>query len=922
MEGIERKSYSAAVIEGVRKRARVFVGDSIVRKTDRVLNKGDDVVVCLPGAKIEAITERVKNIVGSAPKRRRIRRMSNETDSEPEPGPAMKKKHVRQISSDDSCSGQQTEEEKINFLAGAFPNIDTEILLEKLESEDGSIEAATMAISNAVANGKITPSKNRGSIKAFKAARAVSGKKFNNNAEPQPADARKASRAIFKGGNKQKVRKEDVDSDSDDDVVDGEYEEDDIDDDEEGSGEETESFQKVQSEPVMTFLNEATLEELLSIPGCSKKKATQLSELRPFKDWAHLSESIIQCKLSLSLISGCRELLRTRKSVQRLMEKCEKISSEMACVINELTSEPQVDDGDNDNSYIMKQPALLNASMTLTQYQMVGLNWLALMHTQELNGILGDEMGLGKTIQTISFLAHLLEEGSTGPHLIVTPSSTLDNWLRELKIWCPALGVLLYYGSMEERKEIRSQLLHNSSFDDYNVILTSYHIAASSSDDRILFKKLLFHYAIFDEGHMLKNMSSLRYQSLMKIRAERRLLLTGTPLQNNLLELMSLLSFVMPHMFGGKTEQLKRIFMSISSHNGGDSRSAYEQSIIIRAKSILKPFFLRRLKSEVLQQLPLKEEVVERVPMAFEQQDLYDELKLTFVKTITEDGKHLNVLKGGQGSTMMMMLRKAANHHLLHRRQYDLARLRQMAQIMVQEPSLKDPNENYIFEDMEVMSDFELHQLCRKYNSLSRFKLDEELITDSGKFRFLDGLLPKMKEKGDRVLLFSQFTMMLDIIEAYMKSRKYEYVRLDGATAVVERQELIDRFNTNDKIFVFLLSTRAGGLGINLTTANVVILHDIDYNPYNDKQAMDRCHRVGQTRTVKVYRLVSANSIEEAMLRCAQAKLKLEQDVTGTNTDGEEAYTTDVASWEKSITDAVSNPAVDTTLRPSGMFVS
>ncbi|KAK2180963.1 hypothetical protein NP493_419g07016 [Ridgeia piscesae] len=486
--------------------------------------------------------------------------------------------------------------------------------------------------------------------------------------------------------------------------------------------------------------------------------------------------------------------------------------------------------------------------MTLTQYQMVGLNWLALMHTQELNGILGDEMGLGKTIQTIAFLAHMLEDGNTGPHLIVTPSSTLDNWLRELKIWCPALNIVLYYGSQEDRKEIRSQLLHTSSLDDCNVIITSYHIAAGSTEDRILFKKLKFDYAIFDEGHMLKNMSSLRYQSLMKIRAERRLLLTGTPLQNNLLELMSLLSFVMPHMFGGKTEQLKRIFMSISNRTGADSRSAYEQTIIERAKSILKPFFLRRLKSEVLQELPVKEEVVERVAMAYEQQELYDELKQTFVKTITEDGKQLNVLKGGQGSMMMMMLRKAANHHLLHRHQYDLDRLKQMARIMVKEPSLKDPNEDYILEDMEVMSDFELHKLCLRYKRLSKFKLDEELITDSGKFRFLDDLLPKMKEKGDRVLLFSQFTMMLDVIEVYMKARNYEFVRLDGSTAVAERQELIDRYNTNDKIFVFLLSTRAGGLGINLTAANVVILHDIDYNPYNDKQATDRCHRVGQKR--------------------------------------------------------------------------
>lgn len=395
---------------------------------------------------------------------------------------------------------------------------------------------------------------------------------------------------------------------------------------------------------------------------------------------------------------------------------------------------------------------------------------------------------------------------------------------------------------------------------------------------------------------MLKNMASIRYQSLMKIQAKRRLLLTGTPLQNNLLELMSLLSFVMPEMFINKTENFKKIFGASKgpATSGNDSRGNYERETVEHAKRILKPFFLRRLKSEVLQQLPGKTDSTIRVPMAFEQQELYDELKNQFVRDVRANKE--TALKGQSGSAMMMQLRKAANHHLLHRRRYDDARLHQMAELMLLEPTHKTANIDYVFEDMQVMSDFELHRLCQTYQGLEPFCLGEDEITDSGKFRYLDELLPSMKNKGDRVLLFSQFTMMLDIVEVYMKSRSYRFLRLDGQTPVVERQELIDEFNDNNDIFIFLLSTKAGGLGINLTAANVVILHDIDFNPYNDKQAEDRCHRLGQIRDVSVFRLVSKNTIEEAMLRCAQAKLKLERDVTGLDKDAEDDDSSDVAS--------------------------
>jgi SWI/SNF-related matrix-associated actin-dependent regulator 1 of chromatin subfamily A len=236
-----------------------------------------------------------------------------------------------------------------------------------------------------------------------------------------------------------------------------------------------------------------------------------------------------------------------------------------------------------------------------------------------------------------------------------------------------------------------------------------------------------------------------------------------------------------------------------------------------------------------------------------------------------------------RGAGMLMNLRKAANHPLLLRQFYDDKKLRKMAALMLKEPTHRDANSNLIFEDMQVMHDFELHSLCKKYKSLSSCKLDVDLILDSGKFQELDSLLTKYRAEGKRVLLFSQFTMMLDIIEEYMNLRLHKYLRLDGQTKVGDRLDLIDKFNDDSSIFVFLLSTRAGGLGINLTAASVVIIHDIDFNPYNDKQAEDRCHRIGQTEEVIVYRLISQNTVEEGMLKIAEEKLKLGRDISSPN---------------------------------------
>ncbi|XP_067269714.1 SWI/SNF-related matrix-associated actin-dependent regulator of chromatin subfamily A containing DEAD/H box 1A isoform X2 [Pseudorasbora parva] len=671
--------------------------------------------------------------------------------------------------------------------------------------------------------------------------------------------------ASFKRKRDDEMPLNDISASEDEDEIDSDVESisDDLDSDDEGS-----VFGRLQDK-IIQFLQEASLDELALISGCSIKKAQKIISLRPFNTWKDVKEQFYKDNgLSIELVHGCKVVLKERQVVRDLMGRCEKIAQKMT---KDVTQVIEAGMGS------IKQPKVLNSQLKLQPYQLIGLKWLILLHQHKLSGILADEMGLGKTIQAISFLAHLYEKGIKGPHLITVPSSTLDNWVRELGLWCPSLKVLIYYGSVEDRRYLRQDIL--SGLVEFNIIVSTYNLTIGNDHDRSLFRKLRLKYAVFDEGHMLKNMNSLRYRHLMAINAEHRLLLTGTPLQNNLLELMSLLNFIMPSMFSSSTSQISKMFSTRSS----EEESSFHKERIAQAKLIMKPFILRRVKREVLKQLPPKVENIEMCPMSDAQQKLYDKLFKRLKKTPNGDKQEL--------CNVMMQLRKMANHPLLHRQYYTTDKLAAMSKAMLKEPSHFDADPALIQEDMEVMSDFELHNLCKQYSSISSFQLDKELLLDSGKFALLTKTLAELKEKGDRVVLFSQFTMMLDIVEILLKNLNHQFVRLDGSTPMAERIGLIDKYNTSPEIFVFLLSTRAGGQGINLASANTVILHDIDCNPFNDKQAEDRCHRMGQTRTVQVIKLISKDSIEASMLRVGQEKLKLEQDMT--TDEGEDSAMTE-----------------------------
>lgn len=620
---------------------------------------------------------------------------------------------------------------------------------------------------------------------------------------------------------------------------------------------------------VVNFFETASAVDLESIPGVSKKKVEQLLTLRPILSWEDLNRKIQAHRsagINEDVVINAVKTIKSRTVVEKLMSDCHKLAQDIGQLVDKLPEAPQ--------------PKCIPPEMKLTSYQLIGLNWLALLHNRGINGILADEMGLGKTIQVIAFLGYLRERLNLHRHhLIIVPSSTLDNWEREFDTWCPEIKLLQYYGTQEYRAQIRHYVHKNTN--EVDVVLTTYNIA-QNPDDRKLFKRLGFEYIIFDEAHMLKNMKSGRYQGLIKIKSRRRILLTGTPLQNNLVELMSLLVFTMPRMMMSKINHVEALFSAASRDEGG--KTQFERERIEQAKRIMKPFVLRRLKEDVLKQLPKKSEQTIFVPMSNNQKKLYKRLESSFKREIKD---HLDVLNDDRsfaedssddikkGAGMLMAMRRMANHPLLAQNKYDKKKLTEMASLMLREPTHRDANKDLILEDMSVMHDYELHQLCKTYKSLSRFKLADDDILDSGKFQKMDELLNDLKSSKQRCLIFSQFTMMLDIMEEYMTIRGIEYLRLDGSTKVSDRLSLIDEFNQNDKVMVFLLSTKAGGLGINLTAANVVIIHDIDFNPYNDKQAEDRSHRLGQTKNVTVYKLITKDTVEEGMLDIAKEKLRL-----------------------------------------------
>lgn len=440
----------------------------------------------------------------------------------------------------------------------------------------------------------------------------------------------------------------------------------------------------------------------------------------------------------------------------------------------------------------------------------------------------------------------------------MVPSSTLENWLREFANFCPEIKVEPYYGSQKERPGIRDALRKDNT---WNVLVTTYQLATGDKNDRGFLKSLRFNCCVYDEGHLLKNGASNRYDALIKLPADFRLLLTGTPLQNNLQELASLLAFILPSVFDEKKADLASIFKykAKTTDDEETNNALLSQQRIKRARAMMTPFVLRRKKAQVLKHLPSKTNKVEYCPLSKAQSKIYQD-QIASAKEAIEAraaGKKANK----STSNVMMQLRKAAIHPLLFRNNYPDDKLRKMAKDIMKEEVYRNNDPDIIFEDMEVMNDLELSRLCQNFpKSIGKHALKKQEWMDSGKVETLKKLLIDMKKNGDRVLIFSQFTQMLDILELVLTTLDMGYLRIDGSTPVEARQDLIDQYHSETDIMVFLLSTKAGGFGINLACANKVVIFDSSFNPHDDAQASDRAHRVGQTREVEVIRYVSSIS--------------------------------------------------------------
>ncbi|KAF2718742.1 putative SNF2 family helicase/ATPase [Polychaeton citri CBS 116435] len=451
----------------------------------------------------------------------------------------------------------------------------------------------------------------------------------------------------------------------------------------------------------------------------------------------------------------------------------------------------------------------------MRDYQVAGLNWLISLHENGISGILADEMGLGKTLQTISFIGYLrFIQGITGPHLVGVPKSTLDNWHREFNKWIPEINVLVLQGDKDSRNQLISERLVDEKFD---VCVTSYEMILREKSH---LKKFAWEYIIIDEAHRIKNEESSLAQIIRMFNSRNRLLITGTPLQNNLHELWALLNFLLPDVFGD-SDAFDQWF---------SNQDADQDMVVQQLHRVLRPFLLRRVKSDVEKSLLPKKEINLYVGMS--------EMQIKWYKQILE--KDIDAVNGANGKkesktrllNIVMQLRKCCNHP-------------------------------YLFDGAEPGPPY---------------TTDEHLVDNAAKMVMLDKLLKRLKAQGSRVLIFSQMSRVLDILEDYSFMRGYNYCRIDGSTAHEDRIAAIDDYNKEgSEKFLFLLTTRAGGLGINLTSADIVVLFDSDWNPQADLQAMDRAHRIGQMKQVVVFRFVTEQAIEEKVLERAAQKLRLDQ---------------------------------------------
>ncbi|KAF7682543.1 Chromatin-remodeling ATPase INO80 [Astathelohania contejeani] len=659
--------------------------------------------------------------------------------------------------------------------------------------------------------------------------------------------------------------------------------------------------------------------------------------------------------------------------------QCAEEARALTAVNKQLEKTQEFDEGrvQKNESRNVDQPSILTC--TLKEYQLRGLNWLVSLYSQGINGILADDMGLGKTVQAISLLAYLAEsENIWGPFLVVTPASTLHNWVQEFEKFLPSFKIVPYWGNISERKILkkkftgRFELTNRES--QCHVVITSYQMVVT---DEKIFQKVRWEYMILDEAQAIKSSLSQRWRALLGFKCRSRLLLTGTPIQNNMQELWALLHFIMPTLFDSHDEFNDWFSKDI------EGSSKVDEVQLQRLHLILKPFMLRREKSDVRNELGTKTEIDIICTLSHRQRVLYEAIRRkTPMAELLESRSIGEIEETDTLMNVVMQFRKVCNHPNLFEKlepesglcfemndhfRKDYIGFPERSKIGVRIPrivgdfigeslrkrmrkcfnkintidklisgisgnnNIIDPIINYpssvrtmynyrvISSLPSIITDSNQYPLMHHISNLERSLLYNRIngrdslsyryispsnyslflnhrprlpiigpdrvfvprldrfISDSGKLLVLDSMLPRLKEEGRRILMYFQMTRMIDLMEDYLIKKHYSYLRLDGSSKISARRDMVRDWQTNDDKFIFLLSTRAGGLGINLTAADTVIFYDSDWNPTVDQQAMDRAHRLGQTKDVTVYRLITKDTIEERVMERAQRKGEIQK---------------------------------------------
>ncbi|TFY68331.1 hypothetical protein EVG20_g3602 [Dentipellis fragilis] len=551
----------------------------------------------------------------------------------------------------------------------------------------------------------------------------------------------------------------------------------------------------------------------------------------------------------------------------------------------------QLLDGSKVEQYVI--PVTINAE--LRKYQQDGVNWLAFLAKYQLHGILCDDMGLGKTLQSICILASKHYERSKRfeetkspdsvhiPSLIVCPPTLTGHWFYEIQKYADNLKPIMYVGSTRDRNRLSSKLKN------YDVVITSYEVVRN---DIANLQNMSWNYCILDEGHVIKNAKTKLTKAVKCIRADHRLILSGTPIQNNVLELWSLFDFLMPGFLGSEASFNERFSKPILSSRDGKSKNSEAAALALEAlhKQVL-PFLLRRLKEDVLHDLPPKIIQDYFCELSDVQKQLYDDFSKSPARAEAEDAVKTSGAKGQQQHIFQSLqyLRKLCNHPALVLKDEDAIKA------AFKKAGQKPESTN--------LSD--IHH-APKLLALRQLLIDCGIgsppaavnTSDVGKSELADA---EQASSGafsqHRVLIFCQMKQMLDIIETdlfkkYMPS--VTYMRLDGSTDTTKRHAVVQTFNADPSIDVLLLTTHVGGLGLTLTGADTVIFVEHDWNPMKDLQAMDRAHRIGQKKVVNVYRLITKGTLEEKIMGLQRFKLNIANSIVTQQNSGLSSMDTDL----------------------------